>query len=189
MDTRQTLLDAAESVARRRGYDGFSYADLAEAVGIRKASIHYHFPKKSDLSVALIERYTEQVAASLAEIRRRDGRGASALKAFVEMYRNALEGGRSLCLCVAMSSEPESLSAESVGALNAFNSMILNWLSDEFQIVIESGDGRELTTADGEARAALALMQGAHLLGRAAQSVVPFDQAVAPFLRRLDRSQ
>ena len=56
MDTRTALLESAERTARQRGYDGFSYADLADDVGIRKASIHHHFPTKATLALALIER-------------------------------------------------------------------------------------------------------------------------------------
>lgn len=56
MDTRTALLQSAERAARQRGYDGFSYADLAGDVGLRKASIHHHFPTKATLALALIER-------------------------------------------------------------------------------------------------------------------------------------
>ena len=38
-DTRATLIDDATTLVRRRGYAGFSYADLSEAVGIRKPSL------------------------------------------------------------------------------------------------------------------------------------------------------
>jgi len=56
-DIKTALLDSAERAARRRGFDGFSYADLAKDMGIRKASIHHHFPTKAALSVALMKRY------------------------------------------------------------------------------------------------------------------------------------
>lgn len=67
-DTRTALMDLAEHTVRSRGFDGFSYADLAEAIGIRKASIHYHFPTKAKLSEALIERYQTSLQQGLTEI-------------------------------------------------------------------------------------------------------------------------
>ena len=56
-DTKTALLNSAERAARSKGFDGFSYADLAKEVGIRKASIHYHFPTKDALTISLMVRY------------------------------------------------------------------------------------------------------------------------------------
>ncbi len=55
LSTRETLLMAAADLLQRVGYASFSFRDLAEAVGIRSASVHYHFPSKADLGVALVE--------------------------------------------------------------------------------------------------------------------------------------
>ena len=68
-DTRQRILDVAEQLLLERGYAGFSYQDIADAVGIRKASIHHHFPAKEDLGRAIIER---------TRLRLNDGRGPMA---------------------------------------------------------------------------------------------------------------
>lgn len=70
MGTRTALLDSAESLARMRGYNGFSYADLSREVGIRKASIHHHFPTKADLALAVLERYRREFTAGLEQLTR-----------------------------------------------------------------------------------------------------------------------
>ena len=70
--TATTILDAAQQLAQTRGYNAFSYRDLAERVGIRTASIHYHLPTKGDLGVALVARYGAFVADALAALDRRD---------------------------------------------------------------------------------------------------------------------
>ena len=56
-DTRKHILDLAEELLLTRGFNGFSYQHISSALGVRNAAIHYHFPKKSDLGVALIQRY------------------------------------------------------------------------------------------------------------------------------------
>lgn len=56
-DTRKRILDLAEELLLTRGFNGFSYQHISSALGVRNAAIHYHFPKKSDLGVALIQRY------------------------------------------------------------------------------------------------------------------------------------
>ena len=65
LGTREALIRTAEQLMRTRGYSAFSYADLSESVGIRKASIHHHFPTKEDLGKALVEEYIERVRVEL----------------------------------------------------------------------------------------------------------------------------
>ncbi|MCY4123811.1 MAG: TetR/AcrR family transcriptional regulator, partial [Pseudomonas sp.] len=66
--TRDALIQTAEGLMRTKGYAAFSYADLADAVGIRKASIHYHFPTKEDLGIAIVEEYVSRVEAEFERI-------------------------------------------------------------------------------------------------------------------------
>ena len=69
--TREKLIENATDLVRMQGFAGFSYADLANAVGIRKASIHHHFPAKEDLGVAIVEAYTEGFVEALDDLSRR----------------------------------------------------------------------------------------------------------------------
>src|SRR5258708_28216363 len=68
LDMRSTLIDVATGQVRRLGYSALSYADLAEAVGIRKPSIHHHFPTKEDLCGAIVAAYTEHLSEQLDTI-------------------------------------------------------------------------------------------------------------------------
>ena len=87
-DTKTALLDSAERAARTRGFDGFSFADLAEDVGIRKASIHHHFPTKAALSVALMQRYYTDLEKACADIDAAETTGGAHLSALINRYRN-----------------------------------------------------------------------------------------------------
>src|SRR5580700_2765675 len=62
------ILDASEQLAQTRGYNGFSYADVAAQLGVTKASLHYHFPSKAQLGTALIERYQRTFGTALDAI-------------------------------------------------------------------------------------------------------------------------
>ncbi len=64
LDTRQALIHAAVDRIETVGFCAFSYRDLSERVGIRTPSIHYHFPTKGDLGVAVI-RHAEAEALEL----------------------------------------------------------------------------------------------------------------------------
>src|SRR5438128_8157538 len=68
-DTREEILQTAEGLWQRRGYNGFSYHHIAVQLGIRNAAIHYHFPSKESLGVALIQRYRKRFRDWFAQVR------------------------------------------------------------------------------------------------------------------------
>ena len=71
---RDEILAASESLIRKVGFNGFSTRDVADAVGIKAASVHYHFPMKSDIGVAVTERYTLRFLEDLGDPVARDRR-------------------------------------------------------------------------------------------------------------------
>lgn len=185
MDTRTALLDAAEKAARARGYDGFSYADLAAEVGIRKASIHHHFPVKADLAQALIERYTEHAYTMLDAAAALHTRGGARLAAAIETHRDAIDGGNRLCLCVAFCMGRDSLSSGVMAKLDAFNVRVAAWLGDAFALGAADGSIAGVGDPVAEGQACLAQLEGAQIIARAAQDGTRFDAAVACLRERI----
>jgi TetR/AcrR family transcriptional repressor of nem operon len=185
MDTKTALLDSAEDAARARGFDGFSYADLAIAVGIRKASIHHHFPTKADLALALIERYSVRFFALLDQIAVAERTGGARLTAYIAAARHALDSGNKLCLCIAFCTSRDGLSADVVAQLNLFHATVSAWLGDVFAAGKADASIAAVTDPAIEAHACLAQVEGAHLVARAARDIVLFDAAVAGLLARV----
>ena len=187
MKTRTALLSSAERLMRRRGYDAVSFGDLAAEIGIKTASIHYHFPKKPDLAVELLETYAAKLARQRSNIAANARSGGAAIAALVALYRAALDEGRQLCLCVAFSAGRDSLTPEVLEVLDRFHADSRDWLSGAFTLA--RGDGSLADVADpaAEAAACLALLEGAQLLARAAQNVEPFDAATALLRHRIEQ--
>jgi TetR/AcrR family transcriptional repressor of nem operon len=185
MDTRTALLDSAERAARQRGFDAFSYADLSKDVGIRKASIHYHFPMKADLAFGLIERYARRFSETLANIDTTQMTAADKLHAYHKIYRDALSGGDQVCLCVALSAGRDSLTEPVLDQLNQFHQDSVAWLQQVFETSRLDGSINHTGDPAAEAAATLALMEGAQLVARAAKDITLFDQATATLLARL----
>ncbi len=183
-DTKTELLDRAEYAARKRGWDGFSYADLAKTVGIRKASIHYYFPAKSDLSVALIERYAAGMQRVCREIDERCDTASERLMAIVAHYRRALHEGEAVCLCVSFSTSRESLPEEVMARIAAYRKAMIGWLAAAFERAMSDGSVANVADPEKEASAALALLEGAHLAARTAMDVSRFDAAVELLTQR-----
>ncbi len=175
VDTRTALLNAAERAARALGPDGFSYAHLAREVGIRKASIHHHFPTKSGLLLALTQRYRAATAQALARIDEAHGSAAARIRALIAHYEAALEDGTCLCLCVALSVSHDRLTPEITAEIAAFRDDVTAWIDATFRLGDTDG-----TLADGSAATMLATLEGAQLAARAEANVAHFARAVAP---------
>lgn len=184
-DTRAALLDAAELCARTRGYDGFSYADLAEAVGIRKASIHHHFPTKSDLALALITRYCARIYEAQADLAARKLSAGERLREFLAMGRAALGQGDRLCLCVVLCVGREGLSPQVLKELDAYHERTIDWLTDVFKLAKKDGTVSGVERPAVEAVACLAQMEGALLIARSGENPARFDAAIQSLRARI----
>lgn len=176
-DTRTALLDFAEHSARSRGFDGFSYADMAAAIGIRKASIHYHFPTKANLAEALIERYQSGLQQRLAEVDAVHATAGARLEALIALYRAALRDGQTVCLCIAFSVCRESLSETVIAGVGAIRAMVTRWITATFELGQRDGSISAIDDPAREAHATLAMLEGAHLAARAQQAPAVFDAA------------
>jgi len=183
MGTQDLLLNEAERLVRTRGYDAMSFADLAKATDIRKASVHYHFPTKSDLAAKLIARYRAEVTAELGKITKTAKTTAARARSILQVYADALQQGEAVCLCVAMSAAKNSFDANTLEELAAFQDMVTCWLTDMFA----SNDGTIAYVQDpkDEAQALFALVEGAQLVARSHSDVSKFTHATALFAARL----
>src|SRR3954452_1989467 len=89
-DTATRILDVAERLVQIRGFNGFSYADIAAQLGITKASLHYHFAGKAELGDALVERYATRFAEALDAIDAQAGDAPAKLHAYADIYAGVL---------------------------------------------------------------------------------------------------
>lgn len=181
---REAVLDCAEQRVRHLGFDAVSFADLAQDVGIRKPSIHYHFPTKADLSLALMERYHGKFMDRLAEIENEQSHAGVRLLGLFDLYRDALEGGRALCLCVALSVTQQALPPTTRAALCRFQTDVAAWLERVFLAAQVDGSIARVSDPYTEAHAALALVEGAQIMARATGDPTRFEAAIDTLRRR-----
>ena len=90
-NTAQQILDVAQTMVRNRGYSAFSYADIAKEIGIRKASIHYHFPSKEDLVKELVIRYRDNLVRKCQVIEQQKINPQEQLKKFAEALQASIQ--------------------------------------------------------------------------------------------------
>ncbi|HEV7267008.1 MAG TPA: TetR/AcrR family transcriptional regulator [Falsiroseomonas sp.] len=185
-DTRSQLLQSAERLVRSRGYSAFSYADLSAEVGIRKASIHHHFPAKSDLGLALVEDYQQRFRTLLADIERAHPDSAERLRAYGALYAAGLRDGQ-LCLCGMLASNAAALPNALRRPVGRFFEEQRDWLE---RVVAAGQRARELRGGRpprAVAESLLALLQGASLVGWSLQDPGAVERALEDALAGLLR--
>jgi TetR/AcrR family transcriptional repressor of nem operon len=183
-DMRSTLIDIATGQVRRLGYSAFSYADLADAVGIRKPSIHHHFPTKEDLGVAIVAAYTEHFSEQLDRIDAKTGDMIERLRAYARIYREGLEARRG-CLCGVLASEVAVLPQQVQAGVRQFFGLNLRWIERVLRDGRSNGSLRDGVEPRVAARMVLAALQGALFLALSLEEPAAFDQTVAGLLRGL----
>jgi TetR/AcrR family transcriptional repressor of nem operon len=171
--SRERILDAAERRARTGGYNGFSFRDLAEDVGVKSSSVHYHFPTKAALGEALAKRYTKRARELLGDAK--DISSDQAIERVTTMFRDALVVDDQMCLCGLFGAEHDALPRSVNLAVGEFFKLILEYLTTAF------GSNWKGPSAP----AVLACLEGALILARALGDVRYFEEAVEDLPRHL----
>lgn len=165
-DTATAILDIAERLVQRRGFSGFSYADVAAELGITKASLHYHFPGKAELGERLINRYAARFAAALEEIGARESPASDKFQAYCAIYRAVLAEQR-MCLCGTLAAEYEVLPEPMRRMVVSFFDCNQEWLATLLEGGRVAGGLRFAGTSDQAARSVISGLEGAMLVSRA----------------------
>jgi TetR/AcrR family transcriptional repressor of nem operon len=164
---QERILDAAERLCQTRGFNGFSFRDLAGLVGIRSASVHYHFRTKGDLGKALIVRYRHKIETVMGEIERREATVAGRLKRFAGVLREMLRDENRACLCGILAAEAGTLSDEMRTEVRRFFDLCEQWLARELQEGRRSGELSFHGSPASAARTLLSALEGAMITSRA----------------------
>jgi TetR/AcrR family transcriptional regulator, transcriptional repressor for nem operon len=182
--TAERILDIAERLVQTRGFNNFSYADIAGELGITTASMHYHFRGKAELGQALVSRYAERFADSLGEIDRDIPDSRAKLDAYARLYAGVLEGKR-MCMCGILAAEYQTLPKPMRRAVIRFFDDNQRWLAG----VLAQGK-RDKTLAftgspDDVAQSILSTLEGAMLVARPYGSLARFNSTADQLLASL----
>ncbi|MBZ9807021.1 TetR/AcrR family transcriptional regulator [Mesorhizobium sp. BR1-1-9] len=184
--TSDEILASAQKLIIAGGYNGFSYADIAAVVGIRKASIHHHFPSKVDLVRTLVSRYRENAEAGMADLERSVPEPLELVQAYAGYWARCIEDASiPFCVCALLASELPALPNEVASEVRAYFQFLSAWLTS----VIERGEQQGSLKISGparvEAEALMATVHGAMLSARAYGKPGVFATILDPTLRRL----
>ncbi len=185
-NTSDEILASARNLIMSGGYNGFSYADISEVVGIRKASIHHHFPSKVDLVRELVKRYRQDGQASVVTLEQNVPDALDILKVYANHWAKCIEdASRPYCVCALLASELPSLPTEVATEVTNFFRFISSWLTTVMERGSKNGALNLTSEPHIEAEAFLATVYGAMLSARAYGKPEVFSTILAPALSRL----
>jgi len=183
-DTPSEILDVAERLVQRRGFNAFSYADVAAELHVTKAALHYHFAGKAELGEALLSRYAARFADALAAIDAEPATAPRKLAAYADLYGDVLRDGR-MCLCGMLAAEYQTLSEPMRRILTRFFSDNEAWLERVLAKGREEGTLHFTGTSGEAAGLIVAALEGAMLVARPFGDVARFQAAAASLLAGL----
>jgi TetR/AcrR family transcriptional repressor of nem operon len=181
--TAQRALDVAQRLTQERGFNAFSYADIAQEVGVSKAALHYHFASKADLGEALIFRYWNRFENALAVINAAGFGARKRLEAYVELFADVLVSDR-MCLCGMLAAEQQTLPEGMQRGVLKFFADNETWLESVLDEGRRDGEFSYTGSAVDGSRMLLGGLEGAMLLARSHNDVERFSAAAALLLRQ-----
>jgi TetR/AcrR family transcriptional repressor of nem operon len=164
-DTSQKILDLAERLVQTRGFNGFSYADIAGSLKMTKASLHYHFPAKAELGRRLIGRYEKNFLQALDAIDLNVRGARNKLRRYAAIYAGVLRDGR-MCLCGMLAAEYATLPKAMQKELKHFFDENERWLAALLEEGRRSGELAFEGAPRGVAGMLVSSLEGAMMLAR-----------------------
>ena len=178
METRDRILDSAQRLIQTRSFHGFSFQDIADEVGVRKASLYHHFDSKDDIALAVLERAADWVSARMAKLEDREP--TERLDGYFDMYRVIHGKGERMCPGGSFGAVLDAVSSPVQSALHRFSKMHLDWLEG---VVREGAERGQFQIGDQRPRDVAtqisAAVQGALLVGRLAGDPHVIDTVAA----------
>jgi TetR/AcrR family transcriptional repressor of nem operon len=182
--TTGRILDVAERMLQVRGYNGFSYGDVAAELDITRAALHYHFKGKAELGQALIERYAARFTDALERLDATAPDAAAKLRGYADLYVDVLSADR-MCLCGMLAAEHRTLPEPLQQAVCDFFSANTTWLRRVLEEGCADGSLRCPGTPEETASMVLGTLEGAMLIARLDGDVARFRATTAHLLTGL----
>jgi TetR/AcrR family transcriptional regulator, transcriptional repressor for nem operon len=184
--TAARILEAGRQLIMRRGYSGFSYADIADAIDIRKASIHHHFPTKADLAVAVLQQSQANFDADMSLL---DSSGADALvqmRAYIGYWERCIaDDSAPFCVAGMLGAELPALPDDVARAVKAHFDDLAAWLVRVLEAGVKDGIVQPGVAVQTEAATFISLVYGAMLAARAYGNAGMFRDVTGGAVERL----
>lgn len=167
MSTKQDILAISKDLIQEFGSNGFSYQDIADKLKIKKASIHYHFPKKNDLLLELIHYYSDCLKKFLHDLDNdKEQSFKSKFEKYLQMYAELSSSGKQICLCGILAGEIMTLPKEFRKEVAKFFDIHKEWLKRLIDKAQDDGEILSTKNSNLWANEILSALQGGLIISR-----------------------
>jgi len=132
MTTRESIVRLGDQLIREKGFNAFSFYDLSKKLKIKNASIHYHFPTKTDLGLSILKDHTDRLRELIQSTTAKNP--LQKLHAFLSIYERIKSEDR-VCLVGSLATDLKTVDGKMANALKVLACEILNWVTD----ILEEG--------------------------------------------------
>ena len=174
------ILDVAERYMRRGGFSAVSFREIAMEVGVKSASVHYHFPQKSDLGRALVRRYTKNIMAHLGDPFADNAAVTDGISRLAQAYKAALLNGDSVCLCTKLGAEIRHLPEDVATEVRQFFTSVLGWATETLAVHMGPAQAADM------AAQTISTLQGAMVLAVALDDNTHFSTAKTALFKQIE---
>jgi len=185
-NTSEDILTCARALIVAGGYNGFSYADIADVVGIRKASIHHHFPNKVDLVKAIVVQHRQATADGIERLQQAVPDPLAMLRAYTQYWEKCIEDlSAPFCVCALLAGELPILPADVAVEVRGYFRFLSAWMASVLERGVQQGTIRLAQPPEVEAEVFMATVHGAMLSARAYGDSRVFGAITAAQLARI----
>ncbi len=128
-DTKTEIIRVATGLILEKGYNAFSYADIAKVLHIRNAAIHYHFPTKTSLVVAIMKNQQEGLKNLIKELKSKNKSEIEQIQALFDLYIGLL-AQKQICALGSLGSDIQTLAPEAQIEVKNDYELVRNWLME-----------------------------------------------------------
>jgi TetR/AcrR family transcriptional regulator, transcriptional repressor for nem operon len=184
--TADRILQTAKNLISDLGYSAFSYADIAEAIQIRKASIHHHFPTKASLVVAVLKAHREKLIEGIQFLSQKIDDPLARLQAYVQYWEGCIrDKSEPFCIAALLAAELPSLPEEVRFEVQQHFLELSRWIRETLEEGISKRTLKLQGTPEDEAQTFMATVHGAMLSARALGSCDVFQTVTTSALQRI----
>ena len=180
-DKATAILNSARVLMMERGYNGFSFRDVAAEVGIKSASIHYHYATKADLAVATAKNYRETLCEVANDLTASNA--SMLLHAYGTLFVTTLRDQGGLCLGGVLAADAETLPEQVRAEVIAFFDSQYKWVADVLRNGQETGEIRADLDAEAFAKMFVSGLEGAMMVSRAISKPDDLEAALETFIQ------
>ena len=173
MNNLTKIKDSAENKIRLGGFNNFSFREIADEIGIKSSSVHYHFPTKPDLAAAVARRYTDRFMLALDQGKHEDLTPQSCLELYIGLFRQALHQDKKMCLCGSLAAQSAKLPETVQFEAKRFFELNINWLCQVF-LALQPAE-KDQQCAQEKAVYFISVLEGVMLTCQITQEAKTFD--------------